>query len=217
MDYVQLLMIGWAIWAKNVNQNAKNEKRPPKSWKNKMFIFGLCSNSDDRPSDPSNKMSTKMQKNKKGPLNHRKIEMLGFGLCSTSDDRSKQSEQQNVDQNTKKSEIEIGLNMNTIGKKSFHRDVINAHFTNLPPTSYDWLIQCLKQTGEAQLKWVYGLKPHPTSPLQNKMKCSFLDYIQLLMIGWAIQCDSKVDPTPLQPKKWNACFRIDVPTSDWFS
>ena len=67
-----------------------------------MFIFGLCSTSDDRPSDFSKKMSTKMQKkNKKGPLSHQKIKcsfldyiqllMIGQAI------RAK-----NVDQNTKK-------------------------------------------------------------------------------------------------------------------
>ena len=47
-------MIGQAIWAKNIDQNVKKQKRPPKSWKNKMFIFGLHSTSDDQ-SDPSKK------------------------------------------------------------------------------------------------------------------------------------------------------------------
>ena len=55
LDYVQLLMIGRAIQAKNVDQNAKKQKRPPKSLKNKMFVFGLRSTSDDRPSDLSKK------------------------------------------------------------------------------------------------------------------------------------------------------------------
>ena len=53
LHYVQLLMIGWAIWAKNIKQNVKKWKRSPKSSKNKMFIFGLCSTSDDWPSDLS--------------------------------------------------------------------------------------------------------------------------------------------------------------------
>ena len=51
LDYVQLLMISQAIQAKNVDQNTKKkQKRPPKSSKNKMFIFGLHSTSDDWPS-----------------------------------------------------------------------------------------------------------------------------------------------------------------------
>ena len=73
LDYIQLLMISWAIWVKNVNQNAKKQKRPPKSSKNKMFISGLCSTSDDRLSNLSKKMLTEMQNNKKGPLSHWKI------------------------------------------------------------------------------------------------------------------------------------------------
>ena len=63
----------------------KKCKRPPKSLKNKMFIFGLCSTSDDQPSDPSKKCQSK-QKNKKGPLSHQKNKMFIFGLRSTSDD-----------------------------------------------------------------------------------------------------------------------------------
>ena len=73
LDYVQLLMISWAIWAKNIDQNAKKWKRPPKSLKNKMSVFGLRSTSDDRLSSLSKKMLTEMQNNKKGPLSHWKI------------------------------------------------------------------------------------------------------------------------------------------------
>ena len=67
-------MISQAIRAKNVNQNAKKQKWPPKSSKNKMFGFGLYSTSDDQPSDPSRKCQPKCKKkNKKGPLSHQKI------------------------------------------------------------------------------------------------------------------------------------------------
>ena len=40
----------------------KKWKRPPKSLKNQMFIFGLCSTSDDWPSNPSKKCSPKHKK-----------------------------------------------------------------------------------------------------------------------------------------------------------
>ena len=51
-----------------IDQNVKKkQKRPPKSLKNKMFIFGLCSTSDDRPSDPSKKCQPKHKKVKKAP------------------------------------------------------------------------------------------------------------------------------------------------------
>ena len=79
LNYVQLLMIGWAIQAKNVNRNAKKWKRPPKSSKNKMFIFGLHSTSDDWPRDLSKKA-----KNAKKSTSKNK--MFIFGLCSTPDD-----------------------------------------------------------------------------------------------------------------------------------
>ena len=65
-----------------------------------MFIFGLRSTSDDRPSDLNKKTLTEMQKNEKGPLSHQKIKcsfldyvqllMIGRAI------RAK-----NVDQNTK--------------------------------------------------------------------------------------------------------------------
>ena len=57
LDYVQLLMIGQVILAKKVDQNAK--RRPPKSSKNEMLIFGLCSTSDDRLSNLSDKSQPK--------------------------------------------------------------------------------------------------------------------------------------------------------------
>ena len=106
LDYIQLLMIGRAIWAKNVNQNAKKWKRPPKSSKNKMFIFGLCSTPDD------------------------------------------------------------------------------------------W--------------WSWSMDSNPVchpSPAK-KMKCLFLDYVHLLMIGQAGRWTWTPSATPLQPKKWNAHFWI---------
>ena len=42
-----------------------------------MFVFGLHSTSDDRPSDPRKNL-TKTQKNEKGPLSHRKIKCSFF-------------------------------------------------------------------------------------------------------------------------------------------
>ena len=67
LDYIQLLTIGQAIQAKNVDWNVKKQKRPPKLSKSKMFIFGLCSTSDDQLSDPSKKRQPKCKKMKKAP------------------------------------------------------------------------------------------------------------------------------------------------------
>ena len=57
LDYVQLLMISRAIWAMKVQ--LKCDKRPPKSSKNEMLIFGLHSTSDGWPCNPSNKSGLK--------------------------------------------------------------------------------------------------------------------------------------------------------------
>ena len=66
-----------------------------------MFIFGLCSTSDDQLSDPSKKHQPKHKKTKKAPLSHQKIKcsfldyiqllMIGQAIQA-----------KNVDQNAKK-------------------------------------------------------------------------------------------------------------------
>ena len=55
---------------------------------------------------------------------------------------------------------------------------------------------------------VDGLKPHPPPLFSKKMKWSFLDYVQLLMISQAGRWTQTPSATPLQPKKWNAHFWI---------
>ena len=59
----------------------------------------------------------------------------------------------------------------------------------------------LHSTSDDQLGWSMDLNPicHP-SPAK-KIKCLSLDYIQLLMIGWAGQWTQTPSATPLQPKK----------------
>ena len=57
-----------------------------KSLKNKMFVFGLRSTSDDQPSDPSKEHQQKCKKMRKAPKSL-KNKMVVFGLYSTSDDR----------------------------------------------------------------------------------------------------------------------------------
>ena len=78
---VQLLMINQVILVMKVNRNAK--KRLPKSLKNEMLIFGLCSTSDDPLSDLREESQLEC---KTMPPKSSKNEMLIFGLCSTSHD-----------------------------------------------------------------------------------------------------------------------------------
>ena len=62
---------------------------------------------------------------------------------------------------------------------------------------------------------VDGLKPHPPPLFSQKMKSSFLDYVQLLMINQAGQWTRTPSATPLQPIKWNAHFWITFTLDDW--
>ena len=63
------------------------------------------------------------------------------------------------------------------------------------------LVFGLHSTSDDWVHWSMDLNPicHP-SPVK-KMKCSFLDYVQLLMIGWAGQWTRTLSATPLQQKK----------------
>ena len=90
----------------------------------------------------------------------------------------------------------------------------SSTFYNLPPPpfQYHYLILCLNRklmNFNFKWIWIYGLESHPP-PLTStkKMKCSFLDYVQLLMIGRAGWWTQTPSTTPLQPKKWNAHFWI---------
>ena len=161
-------MISQAIWAKNVEQNTKTWKRPPKSSKNKMFVFGLHSTSDDRPSDPNKKCWPKCKKNKKGPLSYQKIkcsfldyvQLLVIGWVI----RAK-----NVDRNANK-------------WKRPPKSLKNQMFIfGLCSTSDD------RPSDLSKKCWLKCKKKNEKGPLSHqKIKCSFLDYIQLLMIGRAI-------------------------------
>ena len=129
LDYVQLLIIGQVIWAKNVDQNVKKQKRPPKLSKNKMFIFRLCSTSDDRLSHPSKKRRPKCKTMKKAP----KV--------------------------IKKSNVHFWITFN-----------------------FWWLAE------QSEQKTLTEMQKNEKGPLSHqKIKCSFLDYVQLLMIGQSIR------------------------------
>ena len=68
------------------------------------------------------------------------------------------------------------------------------------------LVFGLCSTSDDQRGWLMDSNPicHP-SPAK-KIKCSFLDYVQLLMISWAGQWTQTPSATPLQPKKTKCLF-----------
>ena len=89
--------------------------------------------------------------------------------------------------------------------------LVNGFGTHLPPLSSQknkMLIFGLRSISDDQPGWLMDLNPlcHP-SPV-NKIKCSFLDYIQLLMIGQAVQWTRTPSTTLLQAQIWNAGFSI---------
>ena len=89
--------------------------------------------------------------------------------------------------------------------------LVNGLEPHLPPLSgqkNEMLIFGLCSTSDYWPGWSMDSNPicHP-SPT-NKMKSSFLEYIQLLMISLAGQWTRTPSASPLQPKKWNATFWI---------
>ena len=63
-------------------------------------------------------------------------------------------------------------------------------------------------TSDDQPSWLMdsNFVCHP-SPAKE-MRCSFLYYVQLLMISWAGRWTRTPSATPFQPKQWNAHFCI---------
>ena len=91
--------------------------------------------------------------------------------------------------------------MNAIEQNHFKRGH-QVHFTIYPPFPVPLSDSMPEQdTGEFQFQMDMDSNPiHHPSPAQ-KMKCSFLDYVQLLMIGRAGRWTQTPSTTPLQPKK----------------
>ena len=162
-----------------------------------MLIFALRSTCDDR-------LGWSMNSN---PICHpspaKKNEMLIFGLCSTSDDLLGWSMDSNpIHQPFPAKRMKCSF------LDYFQFLVISqaGRWTQTPSTTplqpkNEMLIFGLCSTPDDQLGWSMDLNPicHP-SPTK-KMICSFLDYVQLLMIGQAGQWTQTPSATPLQPKK----------------
>ena len=87
-------------------------------------------------------------------------------------------------------------------------DALEPHLPPLSSQKHEMLIFGLHSTPDDRPGWSMDSNPiYHLSPA-TKIKCSFLDYIQLLMISWIGQWTRMPSTTPLQPKTWNACFWI---------
>ena len=184
LDYVQLLMVGKAIWAKNVDRNAKKWKQPSKSLKNEMFIFGLHSTSDDRLSNLSKKCWQKHKKKQKMPPKISKYKMFIFGLHSTPDDWPSDPSKKHRPKHNK--------------QKRLPKTSKNKMFIFFITFNFWWSAEWSKQ------KTLTKIQKNGKGPLGHwKMKCSFLDYVQLLMIGrviWAKNVDQNAKKWKRPPK-----------------
>ena len=80
-------------------------------------------------------------------------------------------------------------------------DRLEPHMPHLSSQKNKMLIFLLHSTSDDRPGWSMDLNPvcHP-SPVK-KIKCSFLDYVQLLMIAWGGQWTLIPSTTPLQPKR----------------
>ena len=87
-------------------------------------------------------------------------------------------------------------------------DPFKTHLLPLSSQKNKMLVFGLHSTSDDRLGWSMDSNPiHHPSPVK-KIKCSFLDYIQLLMIGQAGWWTRIPSATPPQPKKLNAHFWI---------
>ena len=151
------------------------------------------------------------------PLSTQKNEMLIFWLCSTSDDQ-----------------LGWSMDLNPICQpspakkmKCFFLDYVYFWWSarlvdglepHLPPLSsqkkwnaHFWIMF----TSDDQPGWSMDSNPILHLSPAKEMKCSFLYYVQLLMIGLAGQWTQTPSTTPLQPKRWNAHFCITLNIWCW--
>ena len=144
------------------------------------------------------------------PLSNQKNEMLIFWLRSTSDDCLGWS----MDSNTichlspaKKLKCSF---LDYVWLLMIGRAIngLEPHLPALSSQKNEMLIFQLHSTSDDQSGWSIDSNPICHLCPTKKMKCSFLDYVQLLMIGRAGWWTQTPFATSLQPQNWNACFWI---------
>ena len=198
LDYVQLLMIGWAAW---LTWTPSTTPLHPKTWNaclcitfNFWWLAGLVDGLKPHPP----------------PLSSQKREMLIFGLHSTSDNQPGWSMDSNPihhpspAKNVKCSFLDY-IQLLIISRAGQWTRTPST--TPLHPKTWNACL-CITFNIWCWPDWSMDSNPiHHPSPAQ-KMKCSFLDYVQLLIIGTAGWWTQTPSASPLQPKKWNATFWI---------
>ena len=221
-------------WSAGLVNGLKPHPPPLSSQRNEMLIFVLCSTSDDRlgwsmDSNPILHLSPAKEM-KCSFLYYVQLLMIGWAdwWTRTPFTTPLQPKQWNV-------HFCItfymwcwpdwSMNLNLIHHPSPAKKW-NAHFWVM--FIFWWLVRLLYELKphlpplSSQIKWnahfwitfnfwwsaglVDGLEPHPPPVSCQKMKCTYFDYVQLLMIGQAGQWTWTPSTTPLQPKKMKCPF-----------
>ena len=149
-------------------------------------------------------------------LSSQKNEMLIFGLHSTSDDWPSWMMDSNLIHHpspAKKLKCSF-LDCIHFWWSAGLVDELEPHLPLLSSQKNEMLIFWLCSTSDDQPGWSMDSKPicHP-SPVK-KMKCLFLDYIQLLMISWAGWWSRTPSSNPLQPKNEMLIFGLYSTSND---
>ena len=196
--YIQVLIIGWAgQWTRTPSATPLQ----PKKWNAYfwiMFNFWWSAVLVDghEPHLP--------------PLSSQKNEMLVFGLCSTSDDRPGWPKDSNPICHPSPAKKMKCLflyygQLLMISQACWWTWIPSA--TPLQPKKWSAHF-CITFKFWSLAGLVNGLEPHLPPFFSQKNEMLILDYVQLLMIGCAGRWTRTPSATPLQPKKWNACFWI---------
>ena len=145
------------------------------------------------------------------PLSSQKNKMLIFGLLSTSDDQLGWSIDSNPIHHLPSAKKMKCSFLYYIQHLIIGRADQWTWMPSSPPLSSlnnEMPIFVLCWTSNDQPGWSMASNPIHHLSLAKIMKCSFLDYIQLLIISWAGYWTWNPSTTTLQPNKWNAHFWI---------
>ena len=184
-------------WSAGLVNGLKPSLPPLSSQKNKIFIFGLRSISDDRlgwsmDSNPIHHPSP-VKKIKCSILDYVKLLMISWAGRWT---RTLSA----TPLQPKKRNACFWITFNFW----WPAGLVNGLEPHPPPLSSQknkMLVFGLCSTSDDRLGWSMDSNPiHHPSPAK-KIKCLFLDYVQLLMIGQAGQWTQTPFATPLQSKK----------------
>ena len=223
-------------WLARLSDGLKPHPPSLSSQKNEMLNFGLHSTFDDWPGwsmdsypihhpSPANKMkcffldyvhfrwSAELVDGLKPhppPLSSQRNEMLIFWLCSTSDDWPGWLMDSNpICHPSPANKMNCSfLDYVELLMISWAGWWTRTPFTTPLQQKNEMLTFVLCSTSDDQLGWSMDLNPICQPSPAKKMKCYFLDYVQLLMISRAVRWTQTPSATSLQPIKWNAHFWI---------